>query len=32
MAAFLDVIMRGLALAGQAVTIGGVLFALLVAR
>ncbi|HEU5196056.1 MAG TPA: CopD family protein [Methylomirabilota bacterium] len=30
MAAFLDVIMRGLALAGQAVAIGGVLFALLV--
>jgi len=32
MAAFLDVIMRGLALAGQAVAIGGVLFALLVVR
>ena len=32
MAAFLDVILRGLALAGQAVAIGGVLFALLVAR
>ena len=30
MAAFLDVILRGLALAGQAVAIGGVLFALLV--
>src|SRR3989442_7226777 len=32
MAAFLDVILRGLALAGQAVAVGGVLFALLVAR
>ena len=32
MAAFLDVILRGLALAGQAVAIGGVLFALLVVR
>jgi putative copper resistance protein D len=32
MAAFLDVILRGLALAGQAVAIGGVLFALLVRR
>ena len=32
MAAFLDVILRGLALAGQAVAIGGVLFALLVMR
>ncbi len=32
MAAFLDVILRGLALAGQAVAIGGVLFVLLVYR
>jgi copper resistance protein D len=32
MAAFLDVILRGLALAGQAVAVGGVLFALLVYR
>ena len=32
MAAFLDVILRGLALSGQAVAIGGVLFALLVYR
>src|SRR5690348_9263044 len=32
MAAFLDVILRGLALAGQAVAVGGVLFALLVVR
>src|SRR5712692_8592 len=32
MAAFLDVILRGLALSGQAVAIGGVLFALLVRR
>ena len=32
MAAFLDVIMRGLALGGQAVALGGVLFALLVLR
>jgi putative copper resistance protein D len=32
MAAFLDVILRGLALAGQAVAIGGVLFVLLVVR
>src|SRR5947207_354078 len=32
MAAFLDVILRGLALAGQAVAVGGVLYALLVAR
>jgi len=32
MAAFLDVILRGLALAGQAVAIGGVLFVLLVHR
>ena len=30
MAAFLDVILRGLALAGQAVAIGGVLFVLVV--
>jgi putative copper resistance protein D len=32
MAAFLDVILRGLALSGQAIAIGGVLFALLVRR
>jgi len=32
MAAFLDVLLRGLALSGQAVAIGGVLFALLVRR
>jgi copper resistance protein D len=32
MAAFLDVIVRGLALAGQAVAIGGVLFVLVVYR
>ena len=32
MAAFLDVIFRGMALAGQAIAIGGVLFALLVQR
>ncbi len=32
MAAFLDVILRGLALSGQAVAIGGVLFALLIHR
>jgi copper resistance protein D len=32
MAGFLDVILRGLALSGQAVAIGGVLFALLVRR
>jgi len=32
MAAFVDVIMRGLALAGQAVAIGGVLFGLIVYR
>jgi len=32
MAAFLDVILRGFALAGQAVAIGGVVFALVVCR
>ena len=32
MAAFLDVLLRGLALSGQAIAIGGVLFALLVRR
>ena len=32
MAGFVDVILRGLALTGQAVAIGGVLFALLVLR
>src|SRR6266850_6089724 len=32
MAAFLDVILRGLALSGQAVAVGGVLFALFVYR
>ena len=32
MAGFLDVLLRGLALCGQALVIGGVLFALIVLR